>query len=176
MSWGTKEQKGELLLLGLTAGLSFLNNLSMESDKYQKEAKENINSIDEKELKRILEINEEYSTRIYNLLNDTELGCKFKKTEEIFLMVIEIIMLDLEYDYYEIIQNFTNSFDNEDFIRSHELAIKLREKRLKEEYEENLKVYQESLLEYQEKKKSQSFFKSIFGEALVEPMKPILRS
>lgn len=176
MSWGTKEQKGELLLLGLTAGLSFLDNLSKESNKYQKEAKENINSIDKNELKRILEINEEYSTRIHNLLNDTELGCKFKKTEEIFLMIVEIIMLDLEYDYFEIIQNFTNSFDNEEFIKSHQLAVEHREKRLKEEYEDSLKVYQDSLLEYQEKKKSQGFFKSIFGEALVEPKKPILRS
>ncbi|WP_439475710.1 hypothetical protein [Algoriphagus formosus] len=176
MAWGTREQKGELMLMGLSAGLSFLDTLAKESDKLNKEGRENPKSIDEDELLRILEINEEYSTRIHNLLNDTELGCKFKKTEEIFLLIIEIIMLDLESDYQEVISNFTKSFDTEEFIKSHEDAIEKRKMRLKIEYEEAMKNYEIKYKEYLEKKKNTGFFKTLIGNSPIEPLKPILRT
>ncbi|RAI84188.1 hypothetical protein [Algoriphagus yeomjeoni] len=176
MSWGTKEQKGELALLGLESGLSLLNSMFEESKKFKKEAKEDPKLIDDTELLRILDINEEYTTRVNNLLYDTELGCKFKRTEEIFLMIIEVIMLDLEYDYEEVIKNFTNSFDNEAFIEAHDQAMKLRTERLKNEYDANLIQYNVDYEAYLENKKNTGFFKSIFGESLVEPSKPILRS
>ena len=176
MSWGTKEQKGELALLGLESGLSLLNSMFEESKKYKKEAKEDPKSIDDAELLRIIDINEEYTTRVNNLLYDTQLGCKFKRTEEIFLMIVEVIMLDLEHDYQEVIKNFTSSFDTEEFIIAHDFAIKNRGLRLKYEFDENLIQYHKDYKEYLEKKKNTGFLKSIFGESLIEPTKPILRS
>jgi hypothetical protein len=176
MSWGTKEQKGEIVMLGLQAGLDFLSGMATESKKLNKEAKEDINSIDKNEIRRLVEINEEYTSRVNNLLYDTELGCRFKRTEEIFLMIVELIMLDLEYDYKETIQNFTDSFDNEEFIKAHDESLKKRKDRLKVEYEENLAQYNLDYKDYQEKKKNTGFFKAIFGDSPKEPKKPILRS
>ena len=95
MAWGTQEQKGELARIGLEAGIDFFKAMTAESKRIKDEAKENIKNVDENEIQNILDINEEYVTRVNNLLYDTELGCKYKRTEEIFLMIVEIIMLDV---------------------------------------------------------------------------------
>jgi len=91
-------------------------------------------------------------------------------------MIVEVIMLDLEHDYQEVIKNFTSSFDTEEFIIAHDFAIKNRGLRLKYEFDENLIQYHKDYKEYLEKKKNTGFLKSIFGESLIEPTKPILRS
>lgn len=179
MAWGTQEQKGELARIGLEAGIDFFKSMTEESKRINKEAKENIKNIDENELQSILEINEEYVTRVNNLLYDTELGCKFKKTEEIFLMIVEIIMLDLENDYTEVISNFTKAIDTEEFINLHELAIKKREERIDKEFAEIMKEYEIEMTAYRnkvEEHKSKNFFSKIFADEPIEPEKPIRRS
>lgn len=178
MSWGTKEQKGELVKMGLDAGIDFIKSMTTESNRIKEEANENIKNIDEKEINKILEINEEYVTRVNNLLYDSELGCKFKRTEEIFLMIVEIIMLDLEFDYHEIISNFTKAIDTEEFINSHELSLKKREIRLDEEYQNELKEYEIEMNEYRkemEQYKSKNFFSKIFAAEPIEPFDPPVR-
>jgi hypothetical protein len=172
MSWGTKEQKGEIVKMGLEAGLDFLKTMANDSARIKDEANENIKKIDEKEINEILAINEEYVTRVNNLLYDTELGCKFKKTEEIFLMIIEIIMLDLEFDYHETISNFTRAIDTEEFIKSHELSLKEREKRLDQEYQNDLKEYEIEMNNYRkemEQYNSKNFLSKIFTAEPIEP-------
>lgn len=179
MAWGTQEQKGELAKLGLEAGIDFFKSMTAESKRINEEAKENIKNIDEKELQSILEINEEYVTRVNNLLYDTELGCKFKRTEEIFLMIVEIIMLDLEKDYSEIITNFTKAIDSEEFINLHDLAVKKREERIDKEFAEIMKEYEIEMTAYRnkvEEHKSKNFFSKIFADEPIEPEKPIRRS
>ncbi len=179
MAWGTQEQKGELAKLGLEAGIDFFKSMTAESKRINEEAKENIKNIDEKELQSILEINEEYVTRVNNLLYDTELGCKFKRTEEIFLMIVEIIMLDLEKDYTEIISNFTKAIDSEEFINLHDLAVKKREERIDKEFAEIMKGYEIEMTAYRnklEEHKSKNFFSKIFADEPIEPEKPIRRS
>ncbi|OXA99391.1 hypothetical protein B0A75_11310 [Flavobacterium oncorhynchi] len=175
MSWGTTDQKGELAKMGLEAGIDFFKSMTADSQRLKDEAKENIKNISDDELKKILEINEEYVTRVNNLLYDTELGCKFKKTEEIFLMIVEIIMLDLEFDYQETISNFTKAIDTEEFINSHKLSLEKRENRLNEEYQKELKEYEIEMTEYRkemEQYKSKNFFSKIFAEEPLEPFAP----
>lgn len=179
MAWGTTEQKGELARLGLEAGIDFFKSMTAESKRISEEAKQNLKNIDEKELQSIIEINEEYVTRVNNLLYDTELGCKFKRTEEIFLMIVEIIMLDLESDYKEVISNFTKAIDSEEFINMHDLAVKKREERLDKEFAEIMKGYENEMVIYRaklEEHKSKSFFSKIFADEPIEPEKPIRRS
>lgn len=178
MSWTTKEQKGEIAMMGLEAGLGLLQSWTEDTKRIKEKALED-NKIDEKELSQLLEINEEYTTKVNNLLYDTELGCKFKRTEEIFIMIVEIIMLDLENDYTEIIENFTKAIDTEKFIESHDTAIKLREERLDKEYQDDLNEYQAQLIEYQNKikeQKSKGFFKRLLAEEISEPQKPERRN
>lgn len=179
MAWGTQEQKGELAKIGLEAGIDFFRAMTAESKRLNEEAKENIKNIDEQELKNLLEINEEYVTRVNNLLYDTELGCKFKRTEEIFLMIVEIIMLDLEYDYTEVISNFTKAIDSEEFINLHDLAVKKREERIDKEFAEIMREYEIEMTVYRnklEEHKSKNFFSKIFADEPIEPEKPIRRS
>lgn len=71
---------------------------------------------------------EYFSDLVANLLGDAELGCKFKRTEEIFLDIMRIFLFNLEKDNREIIDNFTKAIDSEDFIKSHEMAIKKEKK------------------------------------------------
>jgi hypothetical protein len=172
MSWGTKEQKGDLVKMGLEAGIDFFKSMTADSNRIKDEAKDNIKNIDEKELNKILEINDEYVTRVNNLLYDTELGCKFRRTEEIFLMIVEIIMLDLEFDYQETISNFTKAIDTEEFINSHELSLKKRDIRLDEEYQNELKEYEIEMNEYRKEMQqhnSKNFFSKIFTAEPIEP-------
>lgn len=180
MNWGTQEQKGDLARIGLEAGIEFFKSMTNDSNRIKDEAKDNIKNIDEKEIKKILEINEEYVTRVNNLLYDTELGCRFKKTEEIFLMIVEIIMLDLEFDYEETIQNFTNAIDTEIFIQSHETSLIKRKMRLEEEYQRELKEYELEIQEYKRQLavyKSKNFLSKIFTSEPIEPFDPpILRT
>ncbi|MGQ1911581.1 hypothetical protein ACT3CE_17590 [Marinifilum sp. RC60d5] len=177
MTWITKEKKGELALTGLQGGLNLLQTWTETNAQTKKEVAQN-NKIDDKRLNEILKINEEYTTKINNLLYDTELGCKFKSTEDIFIMIIEIIMLDLEYDYHEIINNFTRTIDTEEFIQAHQKAVKEREVRLETEYQEKLNRYETKMKEYEDKMKEQqskSFFKRILSEEIKKPRKPIRR-
>lgn len=180
MAWGTQEQKGELARIGLEAGIDFFKSMTAESKRLNEEAKENIKNIDETELQNILEINEEYVTRVNNLLYDTELGCKFKRTEEIFLMIVEIIMLDLESDYSEIISNFTKAIDTEEFINLHDIAVKKRNERLDKEFSEIMEQYEIEMTAYRNKLKehqSKSFFSKLLGDKEpTPPEKPIRRS
>jgi FtsZ-binding cell division protein ZapB len=93
-------------------------------------------------------------------------------------MIIEIIMLDLESDYPEVINNFTSAIDTEKFIQSHQEAIQKRKDRLENEYQEKLERYKEKLKLYEEKvqeQRSKSFFKRILSEDIEKPRKPIRR-
>lgn len=178
MSWATKEQKGEMAIKSLETGLGLLQSWTEDTKRIKEKALEE-NKIDDKELEEILRINEEYTTRVNNLLYDTELGCKFKKTEDIFIMIVEIIMLDLEYEYPEIISNFTRAIDTEAFIEAHEMSIKKRQDRLEQEYQKELIEYKEEFEIYRQRleaKKSKGFLSRLFSEDIQEPVKPIRKS
>lgn len=177
MSWGTKEQKGDLLKLGLESGLELFKQWTEENQRINEKAKED-QKIDSEELNQILAINEEYTQKINNLLFDTDLGCEFKKTESFFLEIVEIIMLDLEDDYKELIQAFTKAIDNKEFIHDYEEAKKQRDIRLQKEYEKQLEVYQKELEIYNEKLEAQNkkgFFSRLMADEIEEPVKPELR-
>ena len=124
MAWGTQEQKGELAKMGLEALIDFTKSMTSKSKQIEIEAEENIKNIDAVKMATILETNARLSYWVNNLLTDAELGCKFKKTEEIFLEILRVIMYDLEKDYPEIINNFTKAIDTDEFINSHQLAVK----------------------------------------------------
>ena len=178
MSWGTKEQKGELMNKGLEGALSLFSAIASESKSKRDNAIAD-GQISKEEYDELYENFSEYKTRINNLLYDTELGCKLKSTEDIFLMIIEIIMFDLEYDYPEVIQNFTKIIDTEELVRGHELALKKRDERLEMEYQNELEVYNSEMLEYNNKikeKKSKNFFARLVSEEIIAPTKPNKRT
>ena len=178
MAWGTQEQKGDIAKMGIEALIGFTKSMAEESKRINSEAKDNIKNVDAKEFADVLEINAELNELINNLLTDAELGCKFKKTEEIFLYVIRIIMYDVESDYREIIDNFTKAFDNQEFIDSHELAEKRREDRLDKEHAEAMKSYEVEMFDYRREiaeHKSKNFFSKMFADEPIEPIKPVRR-
>lgn len=178
MAWGTQEQKGDIAKMGIEALIGFTKSMAEESKRINSEAKENIKNVDAKEFADVLEINAELNELINNLLTDAELGCKFKKTEEIFLYIIRIIMYDVESDYREIIDNFTKAIDSQEFIDSHEIADKKREDRLDKEHAEDMKSYEVEMFDYRRKiseHKSKNFFSKMFADEPVEPEKPIRR-
>jgi hypothetical protein len=178
MAWGTQEQKGDIAKMGIEALIGFTKSMADESKRINNEAKDNIKNVDAKEFTDVLEINAELNELINNLLTDAELGCKYKKTEEIFLYVIRIIMYDVEYDYREIIDNFTKAIDTQEFIDSHEVAESKRNIRLDKEYAEEMKTYEVEMFDYRRKiseHKSKNFFSKIFAEEPIEPLKPVRR-
>jgi len=174
MAWGTQEQKGDLLKMGAQAFFGELQK-EFETNRILRDSKKDGDKIDPALHEYIWEENERLESMVNNLLYDTELGCKYKKTEEIFLEIIQIIMLDLESDNMEIISNFTKAFDTEEFIESHNQAVKKRQDRLDEEYGELMKEYEIQMSDYRRKKeehKSKSFFSKIFADDIIEPEKP----
>lgn len=178
MAWGTQEQKGDIAKMGIEALISFTKSMVDESKRINSEAKDNVKNIDAKEFADVLEINAELNELINNLLTDAELGCKYKKTEEIFLYVIRIIMYDVEHDYREIIDNFTKAIDTQEFIDSHEVADLKRNMRLDKEYAEEMKTYEHQMFDYRRQiseYKSKNFFSKIFSEEPLEPLKPVRR-
>mgnify|MGYP003603875848 CR=1 FL=1 len=173
MAWGTQEQKGDLAKMGLEALISFTKSMTDESRRIELEAKENIKNINDEELNDVLLINAKLSNWVNNLLTDAELGCKFKRTEEIFLEIIRVIMYDKEKDYQEMISNFTKAIDNEEFITSHDLAVKKREERLDKEYEDEMKSYEIKMTKYRQQNEdynSKNFLSKMFSNV----SKPIL--
>lgn len=175
MSWGTKEQKGDVLLAGVTGAFNIFNSIA-ENSLSRKEQVFADGQVTKEEYLQLHDDFEEYKRKVDNVLYDTELGCKLKRTEEVFIMIVKIIMFDLEYDYQEVISNFTKAIDTEEFIKLHDLGVQEREQRLDEEYNVELEVYNEEMAKYNEKikeRKSKGVLSRIFSsEEIVEPKKP----
>ncbi|MFL0104130.1 hypothetical protein [Tenacibaculum maritimum] len=168
----TKEDKQMLVSQGIEQGLKFFNDYREVSRKKREKDLED-NKIDKSEYQRVCNELDEYQTYYINLISDTELGSKFKQTEEIFVLIIKIIMFDLEFDYKEVLDNLCNFIDNEDFINNHGKALSMREERLDEEYKEAMKKYKEELAQYEMKIKahnSKGFFKKIISSGIKDPM------
>jgi len=174
----TKEETSALAFKGVDAGVKFFEDYR-ETSKLQREHELKDNKISIEEYKRVVAELEEHQQIIYNLISDTELNSKFRKTQEIFVSIIKIIMLDLEFDNKEIFENLNLFIDSEEFIEGHEKALEKRAIRLDKEYEDDLKKYEVELKDYQiqlEHHKSQSFFKKLISSVSVEPqVKPIKR-
>ena len=138
------------------------------------------NKVSIEEYKRLVSELEEHQAMIKNLISDTELDCKFKKTEEIFVSIIKLIMMDMEYDNKEVFENLNLFIDNEKFIKGHEDALEKRKERINNEYELEIKEYDEKLKEYQiqlENHKSKSFLKKMTQSFKTEPpIKPKKRA
>lgn len=175
----TKEDKANIAFMGIDAGLKLFDDYR-ESSKKQREKDLEDGKIDKDEYNRVCNELDEYQDMIYNLISDTELSSKFRKTEEYFVSIIKVIMLDLEFDYKEVFENLCNFIDNEDFISGHENAIKKREERLDKEYEEALNKYDLELKEYEIQLKahnSKGFFKKLVSSntAIQPPKRPVRR-
>jgi|GEM_PF-3367092 len=174
----SQNDKRQLAFTGIEAGLSLFNNFREDSKK-QREKEIEDGKIELSEYHRVVSELEEFQTYFYNVISDTELDCKFKKTEDIFIIIIKIIMFDLEYDYKEIFLNLNRFIDNEDFIEGHEQALLLRQKRLEKEYQEELVNYELQLKEYQIQlthHNSKSFFKKLISSDVINPpIRPIKR-
>ena len=138
------------------------------------------NKVSIEEYKRLVSELEEHQAMIKNLISDTELDCKFKKTEEIFVSIIKLIMMDMEYDNKEVFENLNLFIDNEKFIKGHEDALEKRKERINNEYELEIKEYDEKLKEYQiqlENHKSKSLLKKMTQSFKTEPpIKPKKRA
>ncbi|MCH4552766.1 hypothetical protein [Aestuariibaculum lutulentum] len=174
MSWATKQQKGEMALMGVEMLTGMFKDFAEDSKSRRNQVlSDNVITVEEYEA--LYKEMEEYRNQIENLLLDTELGCKYIKTQEIFLMIVKIIMYDLEFDYQEILSNFSSFIDNEMFIEGHQRAIEQRDNRLDKEYQLALKDYETELKEYAikiEEKKSKNFFGRLFSEEIPKPIKP----
>lgn len=176
-NWGTQEQKGEVLLMGASLLSGFISDIINDSkiteNKIEEAKKDGKYSKQEYEyLEQEFKI---YKGYVENILGDSELGCKFKKTETYFLEVVWIIMLDLESDYSELIRSFVNHIDNEGFVESFEAAKQQRENRLNKEFEPILKDYYIKLQLYNQKLKdysSKNFLSKAFSDKPIEPIKP----
>ena len=97
MAWGTQEQKGDALLLGVNAITGFLSTRIANNEENKKQfidAKKN--GITQEEYDTLYNEYDYFSGLVNNLLGDAELGCKFKQTEEIFLAIMRIFLFDLE--------------------------------------------------------------------------------
>lgn len=167
----SKEEKSQLAHKGIEAGIKLFEEYR-SSSKIQRQKELEDNKISIEEYNRVVEELEEHQEIIHNLISDTELHSKFRKTEEIFVSIIKIIMLDLEYDNKEIFENLNLFIDNEKFIEGHENSLKKREVRLDKEYEEELKQYEIELKDYQvqlEHHNSKSFFKKLVNSISSEP-------
>lgn len=170
----SKEDKNMLAFKGIDAGMKLFDDYR-ESSKVQRQKEMEDNKISIEEYQRVVSELEEHQEIIYNLISDTELHSKLRKTEEIFVSIIKIIMLDLEYDNKEIFDNLNQFIDNEKFIEGHETALEKRKERLNKEYEEALIKYEIELEDYQvklEHHKSISFFKKLTTSVTEPPQKP----
>lgn len=167
----SKEEKSVLAFKGIEAGMKLFDDYR-ETSKLQRQKEMEDNKISLEEYQRVVGELVEHQEYVYNLISDTELNSKFRKTEEIFVSIIKIIMLDLEHDNNEIFENLNEYIDNEKFIEGHENALAKRKERLNKEYEEEMKQYEDELKDYQiklEHHKSQSFFKKLLNSVSVEP-------
>tara|TARA_R110001632_G_scaffold213248_1_gene339468 strand:- start:1450 stop:1986 length:537 start_codon:yes stop_codon:yes gene_type:complete len=170
----SKEEKSMLAFKGIDVGVKLFEDYK-ESSKLQRQKEMEDNKISVEEYKRVVKELEEHQEIIYNLISDTELHSKFRKTEEIFVSIIKIIMFDLEFDNKEIFENLNLFIDNEKFIEGHETALKKRKKRLENEYDEELKQYEIELKDYKiqlDHHKSQNFFKKLINSVAEPPKKP----
>tara|TARA_R110002073_G_scaffold312586_3_gene484108 strand:- start:355 stop:891 length:537 start_codon:yes stop_codon:yes gene_type:complete len=170
----SKEEKSMLAFKGIDAGVRLFEDYK-ESSKLQRQKEMEDNKISIEEYQRVVKELEEHQEIIYNLISDTELHSKFRKTEEIFVSIIKIIMFDLEFDNKEIFENLNQFIDNEKFIEGHENALKRRKDRLEKEYEDELKQYEIELKDYQiqlEHHNSQNFFKKLVSSVSEPPKKP----
>ncbi len=176
MALGTREQKGEALLIGVNAIANILTTRIAQNEENKKQFLNAKNDgITKEEYDKVYAEYEYFSDLVANLLGDAELGCKFKRTEEIFLDIMRIFLFDLEKDNREIIDNFTKAIDSEDFIKSHEMAIKKREERLDKEYAEKLKEYEIEMNDYTNRLKehnSKNFLSKWLDDKPIEPKKP----
>ncbi len=175
MSWLSKEDKNELT----KQGLLYLGNLVKEEIESNKAQKQNFidaknNGITNEEYDKLYEQYDYYSELVYNILNDSELGCNFKKTEIYFLEIIKILMFDEEHDYSEQIQSFTKAIDNMEFINSYEEAVQLRENRLDKEFEPILREYHINKQQYNQKMQEYNgrTLSKLWNDKPIEPIKP----
>lgn len=170
----SKEEKSMLAFKGIDAGMKLFEDYK-ESSKLQRQKEMEDNRISIEEYQRVVKELEEHQEIIYNLISDTELHSKFRKTEEIFVSIIKIIMFDLEYDNNEIFENLNKFIDNEKFIEGHEDALRLRKERLEKEYQNELEKYEIELKDYKiqlENHKSKGFFKKLVSSVEEPPKKP----
>jgi len=100
----TKEEKNLLAFKGIEAGMKLFDDYR-ETSKQQRQREMEDNKISLEEYKRVVAELEEYQELVHNLISDTELNSKYRKTEEIFVSIIKLIMLDLEFDNKEIFEN-----------------------------------------------------------------------
>ncbi len=170
----SNEDKNALAFIGIDAGMKWFED-HRETSKLQRLKDLEDNSVSIEEYQRLADELKEYEDIVYNLISDTELNSKFRKTEEIFVSIIKIIMLDLEFDNKEVFENLNNFIDNEKFIEGHERALEKRQERLNKEYEEELKEYEIELKDYQiqlEHHNSKGFFKKLLNTLPEPPIKP----
>lgn len=170
----SKEDKNMLAFKGIEAGMKLFDDYR-ESSQRQREKEMADNKISIEEYQRVVAELEEHQEIVYNLISDTELNSKFRKTEEIFVAIIKIIMLDLEHDNKEIFDNLNKFIDNEEFIKGYEEALEKRSERLQKEYEQELIKYEEELKDYQiqlQHHNSKSFFKKLTSSVAEPPQKP----
>ncbi|MCD8410820.1 hypothetical protein [Tenacibaculum finnmarkense] len=80
----TKEDKAAIAFTGLDAGLKLFDDYR-ETSKKQREKDLEDGKIEKAEYERVCNELDEYQDMIHNLMSDTELGSKFRKTEEIFV-------------------------------------------------------------------------------------------
>lgn len=167
----TKEDKAKLAFRGLEEGLKLFEDYR-ESSKQRREKDLEDSKIDIEEYNRVCNELDEYQEIVQNLISDTELGSKFRRTEEIFVSIIKIIMFDLEFDNKEIFENLCNFIDNENFIKGHDEALRKRELRLDKEFQKEILKYEEELQEYELKLKahnSKGFFNKMLSSGIGEP-------
>lgn len=170
----TKEEKASIAFAGIDAGLKLFDDYR-ETSKIKRKKDIEDGKIDISEYNRVCGELEDHQEMIYNLISDTELNSNLRRTEEIFVSIIKIIMFDLEFDNLEVIENLNKFIDNEDFINGHDIAVKKREERLDDEYVKLLKEYEIEVDEYKlrlEERKSKGFFSKLFSEEIVKPIRP----
>lgn len=180
MAWGTREQKGDAILIGVNAIAGILNSRIANNEENKKQLlNAKTNGVTQEEYDILYEEYEFFSGLVSNLLDDAELNCKFKRTEEIFLDIMRVFLLDLEKDNREIIDNFTRVIDSDEFIKSHELAIQKREERLDKEHFNDIEAYEIEMNTYRiklEEYNSKNFLSKIFtAKEPTAPEKPIRR-
>ncbi|WP_290698214.1 hypothetical protein [Lacinutrix sp.] len=174
MSIFSKEDKNMLATKGIDGGIKLLEGF-IESSKLRQEQALVDNVVTKEEYNLLAEEKAEYEEMIHNLLSDTELNSKFRKTEEIFVSIIRIIMFDLEFDYSEVFKNLNQFIDNEKFFEGHEKALNLRKERIEREYQIELENYENEIIVYKERvkeQKSKGFFKRLISEEIPLPVKP----
>lgn len=162
--------KTQLIMAGASAGVSLFKKKMGISDSNEGDFDDGDIDVDALLIKV-----KEYEKQINNILSGADLGNKFTGTDTAFNSIIKVIMFNLEDDYREVIENFNSAIDNEEFIRSHEAAMELRQKRLDAEYEAAMQQYKIELKEYeaQEAERANSgLFKRMLSKKENPPVKP----